>query len=142
MRQTAQTMRRLLAAFPESADDWQRYQYSDSYEPGEPYNDVSWMAHRLVGSMKASKTAGFDTFFLTIEGMLESASSEVRELMTAGFLEDLQNSSLNSSIPLEAWEPWLGPSARDAWRAVAGLWSGDLPADEFNRHVRGAVSQP
>lgn len=142
MTQTTRIMPRLLSAFPESANEWQRSQQSDRYVPGEPYNDVGWLARQLVSSMKAAHTGDFDRFFLTVEGLLENATTDVRELITVGFLEDLQNSSLNAAIPLEAWEPWLGPSTREAWRAVTELWRGKLTADEFNSYVRGAVSRP
>lgn len=141
MSGTAEVMPWLLAAFPESANAWQRYQQSDRYVPGEPYNDVSWMARQLIERMEASKTGGFHRLFLAIEALLENGSDDVRELLTTGFLEDLQNSSLNASIPLEAWERWLSPLTHAAWRAVAGLWSGESTADEFNGYLRGAASR-
>jgi hypothetical protein len=135
MSRTSDVMPRLLSVFPEFGSSWEDYKKSNLYGQGEPYNDVGRLAQDLMTRMNAGSTVGFDQLFSVVEELLKDEATDVRELVTVGFLEDLQNGSLNSSIPLTTWEGWLGPRTREAWKTVGSLWSGELTPEEFKRSV-------
>lgn len=111
----------------------------DADEVG-PYAVLGELAQHLVKQLEAGATAQFDKLFDAIEGLLSSTSPEARELITVGFLEDLQNISLNRGVHLTAWTPWLGSNTTDAWKALEGAWSGELSASQFNDRVRGRAA--
>ncbi len=88
-------------------------------------------------SFKAGKVDGFEPVFAEVERQLATASPEVRDLIIVGFLEDLQNLSLNGNVPLAAWEPWLGNKTSEAWRVLEDFWLGRLQQGQLNSYVRG-----
>ncbi len=106
------------------------------YGPDEPYNHLGELAHHLVNSLKASNTQGLEPVFAEVERQLDAASPEVRDLIIVGFLEDLQNISLNSELPLARWDPWLGDKTSEAWKVLEDLWLGRLQKGQFESYVR------
>jgi hypothetical protein len=61
----------------------------------------------------------------------------VRDLVIVGFLEDLQNVSLNAGVRLEYWLPWLGHEKQTSWAMLERLWAGNIASAEFNSFVTG-----
>lgn len=141
MTTLSEVMDRLRTALPEFEQDWDRYIRSDLYGSGEHYNDVTQLARYLVEAKGGSNTAGFQSLFGVVERLLDGATADVRDLIAVGFLEDLQNLSLNTGIPLDEWGPWLQPATAEAWRMVAGVWQGFISKDDFNRYIETGVSQ-
>jgi hypothetical protein len=131
-----EVMPSLLSAYPEFQEAWHAYTTSDLHGPGEPYNDIAQLASFLVSRQRASETKGFDRLFEAVECMLRTGPQAVRELLTVGLLEDVQNISLNNSVALPPWEQWLGPTTREAWTKIGEMWNGTLTPEEFNRYVR------
>lgn len=127
----------IIAASPDFGETWERFKASDDYAPDEPYNHLGQLAQHLVNAIKAGKTDGFAPVFAEVEDQLATASPEVRDLIIVGFLEDLQNISLNRDVPTTAWAPWLGKKTAEAWKVLQDMWSGKLPPAEFNSYVRG-----
>jgi hypothetical protein len=126
----------LLAAFPEFQETWEAYTTSNLYGPDEPYNDTARLATFLVTRLQATETRGFDRLFEAVDWLLQSGSPTAREILIVGLLEDLQNISLNSSVTLESWGQWLGPTTLEAWTKVSDMWDGTLSPEEFNMYVR------
>jgi len=134
------TSEAIIAASPDFGETWDRFKASYIYAPDEPYNHLGQLAHHLVNSIKAGKVVGFTPVFAEVEDQLTTASAEVRDLIIVGFLEDLQNISLNRDVPLTAWTPWLGKRTAQAWKVLDDFWSGRLPKGQFNSYIRGQVT--
>ena len=109
---------------------------ADAVEVG-PYSVVADLARHLVARAKANSDEGFGEVFRAVETGLRDTDTETRDLLIVGFLEDLQNLSLNNDLALEAWLPWLGPETRASWAAVERFWAGELSAGQFNAFVAG-----
>ena len=45
--------------------------------------------------------------------------------MTVGFIEDLQNATLQRHRKLDVWDQWLGVETRYWWDAVIRVWAGE-----------------
>jgi hypothetical protein len=118
MVEAKDVMPSLLSTFPEFNREWQDYLNSDMYGPDEPYNDIAQLATFLVDRIEIRETDGFDRLFRAVEELLQEATPSVRELITVGLLEGIQNVSLSRSVSLESWESWLGPLTSEAWRNV------------------------
>lgn len=109
---------------------------ADAVEVG-PYSIVAELAGHLVARAEANSRAGFSDVFGAVEDGLRDATSDTRDLLIVGFLEDLQNISLNRGVPLESWLQWLGPETRSSWTVVERFWAGELSADQFNAFIAG-----
>jgi hypothetical protein len=127
----------LIAASPNFRETWERFKASDRFRPDEPYNHLGQLAHHLVNAMKAGRVDGFTPFFSELEHQLAMASPEARDLIIVGFLEDLQNVSLNGDVPISAWTPWLGEKTAEAWAVLDDMWQGRLSPTEFNSYISG-----
>jgi hypothetical protein len=127
----------IIAASPDFREPWRRFKESDRFGPDEPYNHLGELANHLVDAMKAGKVDGFAPVFAEVERQLKIASPEVRDLIIVGFLEDLQNISLNRELPMTAWTPWLGEKTAEAWKVLDDMWQGRLSPADFNSYVSG-----
>jgi hypothetical protein len=132
-----EVVRLLVAARPDVATAAPQ---PDPDAPVEPYVEISGLAGDLVDALRTSRTAYFESLFHVVERLLEEGAVEVRELLIVGLLESLQDISLKSSIPLEAWERWLGPSTLSAWRRLASMWGDEVSPEDLRRLVAGVVS--
>src|SRR5438445_7160657 len=98
---------RFLSAAPQYKDEWTAYSQSsqgdDDDVAAHAYVDLGELAHYLVSSLRRGDDSGFADVFETIERLVGSGDSAIRNLVIVGFLEDLQNISLNKSIELAAW---------------------------------------
>jgi hypothetical protein len=53
------------------------------------------------------------------------ANDEVEPgFISIGLFEDIQNTSTDTSIDQEAWEPFLGPLSRRLWDELNNFWGG------------------
>jgi hypothetical protein len=127
----------IIAASPDFGEAWERFKASEMYGPGEPYNHLGELARHLVTSFKAGKVDGFQPVFGEVERQLAIPSPGVRDLIIVGFLEDLQNLSLNGNVAPSAWKPWLGKKTSEAWKVLEDFWLGRLPQGQLNSYVRG-----
>lgn len=103
-----------------------------------PYSVVAELAHHLLARAQSNETDGFAELFESVEAALTEPTADGRHLVIVGFLEDLQNVSLNSGMALDYWLTWLGPETQSSWAVLQRFWAGELTADEFNAFVAGA----
>jgi hypothetical protein len=134
---TVRVAEAIIGASPDFAEAWEAYKASDMSGPEEPYNHLGQLAHHLVASMKAGKVDGFAPLFAEVESQSATAGPEARDLIIVGFLEDLQNISLNRAVPTTAWLRWLGQRTTEGWRVVEDLSTGKLLPRAFNAYVQG-----
>jgi len=128
---------RLWKANPDLSTAWEQYRGSSDYKADQPYNSLAELAHRLVDGRSAGMSTELKPVFLELEDALSGADQRDRNLLIVGFIEDLQNISMNRGVPLRDWDRWLGPITREAWSQVEKLWSGEITPAEFNQYVDG-----
>lgn len=89
--------------------------------------------------MMAGRVDGLGPVFAEVESQLATAGPEARDLIIVGFLEDLQNVSLNQDVPLTAWLPSLGKRTAEGWQVLEDVWSGKLLPGALNAYTHGPV---
>ncbi|HEX6493706.1 MAG TPA: hypothetical protein VF112_09350, partial [Candidatus Dormibacteraeota bacterium] len=127
----------LVAARPELAERWR----PDDETASQPYLAMISLVAELVAAVTASQTEHLDGLFHVAERLLEEGSREVRELVAVGLLEGLQDRSLKASVPLDAWEGWLGPRSRTVWTILAPLWGDEAGAEEVRLRIEEVLGR-
>jgi hypothetical protein len=98
------------------------------------------LAEVVVEAVQEGDTHCFKALFEEVEAIIGAGTPDQRELVIAGFLEDLQGALGSAGIELNAMEPWLGPRAHVAWIELVNMWadirrkkaSGELPPGPFD----------
>jgi hypothetical protein len=93
------------------------------------------LATLLVDAVTDEPAIDLSNIFWDLERRLTEALPATRNLLIVGFLEDLQNLSLNRGMPLATWRRWLGPATGEAWSMIEGMWSGPISPEQFNYYV-------
>jgi len=102
--------------------------------PDLPYVAMGMLAALLVDAV-TGPSIDLSDFFRDLERRLTEVPPTTRNLLIVGFLEDLQNLSVNRGIPPASWRKWLGPASQEAWSMIEGLWSGSVSPAQFNHYV-------
>ena len=122
-RQSA--LHRLNTVCPDYQDVWRDRQTRDRTEgfgPPDEYFQTSDLAEWVVRRTATKQYSCFAEFFAEVEGLLVSGSRAVRELVTIGLLEDIQNLLGDSQTTLADVDElfrFFGPQTREAWLTVA-----------------------
>jgi hypothetical protein len=111
---------------------WHEILQSDDIGIDETYNVIGALARAVF---EQSTDVDLCDVFNAVELELVSADQTTRSLLIVGFIEDLQNISLNRGGQLNTWIRWLGPTTLVAWREVEQLWSGSISPADFNKYV-------
>jgi hypothetical protein len=104
-----------------------------------PYTVAGELARNMVEALTRNETGAFRGIFDALEGQLATASAASRDLLVVGFLEDLQNISMNRGTSLEAWTAWLGPQTSVAWDSVTTMWDGRLTSSELESYLESGL---
>ncbi|MBI5289022.1 MAG: hypothetical protein HY873_08615 [Chloroflexi bacterium] len=107
-----------------------------SLSEGLAYVMAGEAAQALVRDLQAEATNYFPDFFEELEGLLARADPAERELLVVGFVEGLQNVSLNNEVPLSRWDPWLRDLTREGWDVISGFWSGKLKKGSLDIYLQ------
>src|SRR5260370_33516609 len=130
---------RLLAMCPHMKQRWQEVRTDDDEEPLE-YMQAASLAEVVVEAFQAGDAGCVKALFEEVEVVLGSGTSDQRELVIVGFLEDLQGALGWAGFEVNAMEQWLGPQARESWIELIKMWagirrkkaSGELPRGPFD----------
>lgn len=126
-------VRRLIAVCPEFAPHW--LQYLDSWEgnPSGEYNDMSALADWVVNRMAVGALDCFARLFDEVESLLVGSTTDVRNVIVIGLLEDIQNMSRDLGIDPDIALRYLGPESRKEWffliRHLQQDWPGQARED-------------
>lgn len=118
-------LHRLNTLCPDYQDVWRDRQTSDRAEgfgPPQAYIQTTDLADWVVRRMSAKQYACFAEFFAEVEDLLATGSHAVREMLTIGLLEDVQNllgDAQTTSDDIDELFRFFGPQTREAWRMVA-----------------------
>jgi hypothetical protein len=123
-----QAVQRLVTVCPGFKPHWLAYLDSWEGKPSGEYNDISVLADWIVGRMAAGVTDCFPEVFDEVESLLVGATSEVRNVIVIGLLEDIQNVSKDQHVDPDIALSYLGPESRKEWffliRHVQRDWPG------------------
>lgn len=118
----------LLEVCPSYQIRWNIY-YSDTYIEGEEqllYLDLADFASHIIELFKDNKCDSFGIIFELIEKIHIQGDEYVKEAITIGFLEDLQNFALGEKIELANFEEYLGIESKKWWDQLNDFWSGKI----------------
>lgn len=107
---------------------WNEY-FKDSYSDGEEqllYLDLADFARHVIELFKENNTNSFDPIFKVVEDMHITGEQYVKEAITIGFLEALQNNAEHSGINPHEFEPYLGLETKKWWNQLNDFWSGKI----------------
>ena len=126
--------RKLVADNAKVRERWEAQLRSDGIPADEPYNALGALARVLV-DLHSDSSVGLADVFQAVERELVAADASTRNLLIVGFLEDLQNVSLNVGLPLDVWVESLGPMSLASWGILEGMWSGAVSPADLNAFV-------
>jgi hypothetical protein len=105
-------------------------------KPAGHYIAIWEFAQHLVDLLNTHQTSEFPAVFAAVERLMVGDEVGVRDLITIGLVEDLQNLMLDTSDSLAAgFRPWLGPLTVATWDRVHRFWGtndGDTPLASEN----------
>lgn len=91
------------------------------------YIALADFSHHIVDLYKANQTTEFKNIFSAIERLHIEGDDFVREAVTIGLLEGIQNIAGNSEIDPEVFTPHLLPESLKWWQKLNDFWSGKKP---------------
>jgi hypothetical protein len=122
--QAKQVMPRLIAEFPAFRPRWEKHLESWKGKTAGSYNDIAEFAHFVVHDLYPNgNTADVQRAFALMEQWLVNGNRNLRDLITIGFLEDVQNVASWQAFGREVFTPFLGPQCRQAWNEIEKTWA-------------------
>lgn len=120
------------AAIPSFLPSWQGFLSEWKDDPESPlYLALADLARHLVEQLSRGEIADFPALFDLVERCHVDGDNYVREAVTIGLLEDLQNLNLHVTTAPADFEVWLGPKSKALWEGLNQFWAGKAP------YVRG-----
>lgn len=84
---------------------------------------LSELAEHICSQNKISKLhLNLESLFQSVEILFTYGDDEVREAITIGFLEGLQNRLLYENLPLDIFESYFGVSTKNEWINLIKFW--------------------
>ena len=117
-------LQRLIFVCPEYADVWRGERAKDFVEgiwPPAEYVETAGLADWVVQRVTAKDYSCFEALFAEVEDLLSNGSTEVRQLLTIGLIEDIQHGLGEGQTTIaEADEllRFLRPATRASWDEV------------------------
>jgi hypothetical protein len=91
------------------------------------YIHAGALAAHLLALHRAGDREEFPAVGAAIERLHTDGDHSVRELMTIGVLEGIQNVWGNSGAQPDQFLPFLGPLSTTAWHDLNRFWAGEIP---------------
>lgn len=87
------------------------------------YSGVDIISDAIVQSLESNDTQNFMWLFALIEKYLREGDTEVKELLSYGLIDHLQESLIKNKMKLDAFDPWLRNETRGVWQSMIDIWS-------------------
>lgn len=110
----------LVKACPSFAGEWELHkaEYADE-EDYLPYVVLGRLGNHLIDLHQSGSTEEFPAVFETVELLHTRGDQYVREAVTIGFLESIQERS-------EAFKPFFGKVTTDWFNQLDQFWNGEI----------------
>lgn len=117
----------MLAACPSFTPAWAEFCAEWEKEPGDSplYIALAGLARHLVERLRSGATEELPAVFQVVERWHSEGDGYVREAVTIGLLEDIQNIAKNAEINPAVFEQWLLPNSKKWWDKLSRFWDGD-----------------
>jgi hypothetical protein len=112
----SEVLHELAAAAPSFQPSW------DENNP-LPYIEVGDLVRHLRAKLAKGEINEVAAVFDLTERLLANDAVEPG-FITIGLFENVQNTSADTGIDQEAWEPFLGPLSRGLWDELNNFWGG------------------
>jgi hypothetical protein len=112
----------ILEACPSFQGTWDKLDNQDLL-----YVVMSDLARHLLLLYRDKRTEEFGPLCKVIECLHTNGDGFVRELVTIGFLEGIQNSWSNNGTDPEGFCKFLLPESRKCWKELHDFWAGKIP---------------
>jgi hypothetical protein len=86
--------------------------------------DMGEIARYLVEKLIKGDTKNFDTFFDTVEVVVNNCDAEIENLIVVGLFEDIQNIGGSAVNYYSGFDKWLKPVSKTEWDKVIDFWEG------------------
>jgi hypothetical protein len=124
---------RLVAVCPGFAPYWLEYLDSTERVPTGEFNDISALAAWVIDRMAIGNFDCFAELFQEAENLLATGTTEVRDLVVIGLLEDIQYGTIDRRVDPDIALRFLGPESRKEWfflvRHLHPDWPGQTRED-------------
>lgn len=123
----------MLKATPTFELVWNEFlaEWDDERESLPIYIVLSDLARHITKLIESGSTAELVKVCRVIEMWCDDGDAEVREAVTVGLLEDLQNTNVVGIGTTEKIEQYLGPQSKREWQKVQSFWArGELICDD------------
>lgn len=87
------------------------------------YSGVDIISDAMVQSLENNDTQNFMWLFALIEKYLKEGDTEVKELLSYGLIDHLQESLIKNRMKLNAFDPWLRDETKGVWQSMIDIWS-------------------
>lgn len=115
----------LLDVDPTFQPIWDAFEDKWRDQPELPlYLALGDLARHVVGKLEGDKTSDLRQIFAVIEQWLADGDELVRDAVTIGLLEDVQNPNLHKTTTPNQLKQWLGPLGATQWAEAERFWSG------------------
>lgn len=117
----------LLEACPSYRDRRKALSAADDFDPELLYVHLGDFAGHVVDMLQGPDERGLVALAGVIERLLSSGDAYVREAVTIGLLEGIQNHAGDRQVSTEALERLLGAEASRWWQSLKRFWGGEIP---------------
>lgn len=112
-----------LQADPSFRETWEAFQKEYRSDDDLPlYLVMSALARHLIQNLETGHTRQFGAVFDIVERWHVRGNPTVKEVVTVGLLEALQNGYLHRKTRPEDFLPWLQPETFRWWIKVQEFW--------------------
>ncbi len=113
----------VLAGLLHNLPMWEADRRIDNTSRLDLYNGIDLISDAIVASLESNDTQSFLWLFALIEKYLKEGDSEVKELLSYGLIDHLQESLIKNRIKLDAFDPWLRNETKTVWQSMIDIWS-------------------
>jgi len=123
-----QVMPLLLVACPSFSKRWEEHlAFYQAEDEQLLYLDLGEFAHHLVELHKAHRVEEFPAVFQAVESFHLEGDDFVKEAVTIGLLEGIQNVAGNMGVDPEEFLQYLKAQSLRWWRQLNDFWNAKIP---------------
>lgn len=122
----------ILEATPTFEPVWTEFlaAWDDEIESLPIYLVLSDLARHITKLIESGSKSELEKVFRIVEWWCDDGDAEVREAVTVGLLEDLQNTNVVGMGKPEQIYQYLGPQSKQNWHKVQSFWTGGKLIDD------------
>lgn len=119
-----EVMNLFIEACPSFKENWVAYFNSDDDRNNSTvlYSDLTCFANYLVCHIDNEIMLETKTVFDLIEQLIHQGDTFIKEAITVGLLEDIQNKLINQSIDLNIFNKYMHTETKKSWGDLIDFW--------------------